>query len=89
MTVSNTTMNVILASILGVGMLAAMFLAFAISASAATYAYVDAQGEVKAVVADTWMAAIATAPGIHIHSGVMLLKSAADFTIIGDDVKSI
>jgi hypothetical protein len=66
-----------------------MFFFSALSASAATYAYVAANGEVKSVVADTWMAAIATAPGIHINSGVLLLKSAADFTIIGDDVSSI
>jgi hypothetical protein len=59
------------------------------SASAATYAYVDAVGEVKSVVADTWMAAIISAPNIHKNSGVMLLRTAADFTIIGDDVKSI
>ncbi|MEK7461974.1 MAG: hypothetical protein AAB618_00125 [Patescibacteria group bacterium] len=55
-------------------------------ASAATYAYVDASGEVKPVLADTWQEAIAKAPNIHIHSGVMLLDSPSDFDIVGNDV---
>ncbi len=55
-------------------------------ASAATYAYVDASGEVKPVIADTWQQAIAKAPNIHIHSGVMLLDSPSDFDIVGNDV---
>ncbi len=58
-------------------------------ASAASYAYVSTTGEVKLVTAIDWMTAIAIAPGIHINSGVMLLMTALDFTIIGDDVKSI
>lgn len=61
---------------------------FATSANAATYAYVNTTGEVKSVIANDWMTAILTAPGIHIHSGVMLLKSASDFEIIGDDVRA-
>jgi hypothetical protein len=60
-----------------------------VSASAATYAYVATNGEVKSVVAADWMTAIATAPGIHIHSGVLLLKTAADFGVVGDDVPSV
>lgn len=59
------------------------------SASAASYAYVASNGEVKSVVANDWRTAIATATGIHINSGVMLLKSASDFEIVGDDVPSI
>ena len=55
-------------------------------ASAATYAYVDTMGEVKSITANDWMTAIATAPGIHINSGVMLLLSAADYAVVGDDV---
>jgi membrane-bound ClpP family serine protease len=55
-------------------------------AEAATYAYVDTAGEVKPVLADTWQQAIAKAPNIHIHSGVMLLDSPADFDIVGNDV---
>lgn len=55
-------------------------------ASAASYAYVDATGEVRSVTANDWMTAIAVAPNIHIHSGVFLLKSAADFAEIGENV---
>ncbi len=60
-----------------------------VGASAATYAYVATNGEVKSVVAADWMTAIATAPGIHIHSGVLLLNSAADYNVVGDDVPSV
>ncbi len=56
-------------------------------ANAATYAYVDANGEVKSVTANDWQTAINIAPNIHIHSGVLLLNSASDFTIVGDDVR--
>lgn len=55
-------------------------------ANAASYAYVDATGEVKSVTADTWMNAITIAPNIHPHSGVLLLSDAGDFTIVGDNV---
>lgn len=55
-------------------------------AGAASYAYVASTGEVKSVTADDWMTAIATAVGIHINSGVFLLKSAADFAVIGEDI---
>jgi hypothetical protein len=55
-------------------------------ASAATYAYVDANGEVRSVVAPDWRTAINTAPNIHVHSGVLLLNTAADFGIVGDNV---
>lgn len=56
-------------------------------ASAAQYAYVDATGEVRSVTANDWMTAIATAPNIHINSGVFLLLSAADFAVVGDDIR--
>lgn len=55
-------------------------------AGAASYAYVASTGEVKSVTAADWMTAIAIAPGIHINSGVFLLKSAADFAVIGEDI---
>ncbi len=55
-------------------------------ADAASYAYVDATGEVKSVTANDWRTAINVAPNIHIHSGVLLLNTASDFTIVGDDV---
>jgi len=44
-------------------------------AHAATYAYVDSAMEVKSVTAVDWQTALATAPNIHIHSGVVLLTS--------------
>lgn len=73
-------------SVAAVSVLALAMFAFASFANAATYAYVDNVGEVKPVVADTWQQAIATAVGIHINSGVMLLDSPSDFDIVGNDV---
>jgi hypothetical protein len=55
-------------------------------AHAASYAYVDATGEVKSISADDWRTAINTAPNIHMHSGVLLLDSAADYGVVGDNV---
>lgn len=55
-------------------------------ASAATYAYVNTLGEVSTVTANTWQTAMATAPNIHTHSGVMLLDTQADFDIVGDSI---
>ena len=42
-------------------------------ALAATYAYVNTQGEVRTVEAADPNTAINTAPGIHMNSGVILL----------------
>lgn len=63
-----------------------LFMSLPVSASAATYAYVDASGEVKSVTATDWQTAINSAPNIHIHSGVLLLSTAAEYTIVGDNV---
>jgi hypothetical protein len=52
---------------------------------AATYAYVNASGEVAAINADTAAQALATAPNMDIHSGVLLLTNPND-GIIGDTV---
>lgn len=54
-------------------------------ASAANYAYVDQVGNVRSITSDTWQTAIATAPNIHINSGVVLLTST-NSDIVGDDV---
>ncbi len=62
------------------------FLALPAFASAASYAYVDNIGDVKTVTANDWQTAIEIAPNIYIHSGVLLLDSAADYEVVGDDV---
>ena len=64
----------------------AVFIALPALASAASYAYVDNIGDVKTVTANDWQTAIAIAPNIYIHSGVLLLDSAADYEVVGDDV---
>ncbi len=58
-------------------------------AYAATYAYVNRSGEVSTVTANDGMSAIMTAPNIAEHSGVMLLDSADDNQMIGDDVSGV
>lgn len=59
------------------GIAASSMLAMALPglAHAATYAYVNQSQEVSTVTADDWMSAIATAPNIDVHSGVLLLTS--------------
>jgi hypothetical protein len=54
-------------------------------AFAATYAYVNASGDVSTVTANDPTSAIMTAPNIAVHSGVMLLTNPAD-TVVGDKV---
>ena len=84
---TNKSANTFSVAIASVGLALAMVLmSLPALAGAATYAYVDATGEVKPVIADTWQEAIAKAPNIHIHSGVMLLDSPSDFDIVGNDV---
>ncbi len=51
-------------------------------AHAATYAYVNSSMEVRSVVANDWQTALSTAPGIHIHSGVVLLTSLMPSLIV-------
>ncbi len=65
---------------------AIMFAGFTAMANAATYAYVDVNGDVKSVTAADWKTAIAVAPNIHKNSGVMLLTTAADYEVVGDSV---
>lgn len=84
---TNTSTNTFSSALAGAGLALAMVLmSLPALASAATYAYVDASGEVKPVIADTWQQAIAKAVNIHIHSGVMLLDSPSDFDIVGNNV---
>jgi len=56
------------------------------NAEASVYAYVDTVGNVRSVVADDWRLAINTAPSIHLHSGVMILYSVADFKMVGNSI---
>lgn len=56
---------------------------------AASYAYVNTAGEVMSMEASNANTAIMTAPGIHMHSGVMLLDSSSDSSIVGDSVSGI
>lgn len=82
-TFSNKTTSVVLVATIVAAF--SLLLSFS-TVSAATYAYVDASGDVKSVDAVDWKTAIAVAPNIHIHSGVMLLTTAADYTVVGDSV---
>ncbi len=54
---------------------------------AATYAYVNTAGEVMTTSATNASQALSTAPGIHLHSGVMLIDMSDD--IIGDKVPGV
>ncbi len=75
------------ALMVGIGLVVALIIAsIPAFAGAASYAYVDSFGDVKMVVANDWQTAIAIAPNRHINSGVLLLNSASDFTIVGDSV---
>ncbi|MDQ1299817.1 MAG: hypothetical protein QG636_485 [Patescibacteria group bacterium] len=53
---------------------------------AATYAYVNTAGEVMTMEASNPTTAIATAPGIHSRSGVMLIQTTSD-PVVGDNVQ--
>ncbi|HEX8591178.1 MAG TPA: hypothetical protein VF696_00270 [Candidatus Paceibacterota bacterium] len=64
------------------GTLALALMAVPAAASAAMYAYVNAEGEVRTVEASDPNTAIRTAPGIHPRSGVMLIDSAEDQALV-------
>ena len=64
----------------------ALVLGGPVAASAAMYAYVNQDGEVRTVEATDPNTAIRTAPGIHPRSGVLLLDSTEDQDVVGDDV---
>jgi hypothetical protein len=56
---------------------------------AATYAYVNQNGDVSSVVANDPLTAIAIAPNRAMHSGVILLDSQSDTDLLNDDVSGI
>lgn len=56
---------------------------------AALYAYVNQDGEVRTVEASSPGTAIQTAPAIAEHSGVILINSTNDATLVGDDVSGV
>ncbi|HWU24263.1 MAG TPA: hypothetical protein VN086_00745 [Candidatus Paceibacterota bacterium] len=69
---------------LGIAALAAA-LALPAATFAQTFAYVNTAGEVTTVEAADANTALKTAPGISLHSGVMLLQNSND-GIVGDSV---
>lgn len=83
MTTSNRLSGFSTSIILTAVLVSSSVLAFALPsfAHAATYAFVNTSGEVNAVTADTWMAAIANAINIHAHSGVMLLTAQNNYIL--------
>lgn len=58
------------------------------AAFAQTYAYVNTTGEVMTTDAATADQALMTAPGISVHSGVMIVE-ADDQNVLGDNVSGI
>ncbi len=87
MTTSNRFSSVGARVLLAAGLASSSVFAIALPslAHAATYAYVDQAMEVKTVVANDWMTALATAFNINVHSGVLLLTSQND-TIVGTSI---
>lgn len=55
---------------------------------AQTYAYVNTAGEVRTMDANTANQALTSAPGISLHSGVMLITSTND-PVVGDSVSGV
>lgn len=66
----------------GVAIATLLIIGAPLSAFAATYAYVDTNGEVKMVIASNPTIAIDTAPNRAVHSGVILLSSPNDYDIV-------
>ena len=71
--------------LLGIAALGALIALPTASAFAQTFAYVNTSGEVTSMEATDANTALNTAPGISLHSGVMLLGSPND-DIVGDSV---
>ncbi len=72
-----------------IGATTAAVLAAPVSAFAATYAYVNTSGDVTTMEAANAATALATAPNMAVHSGVLLLDSSDDQEVVGDDVSGI
>lgn len=84
---SSTPMrNIVIA---GIAVSSMFVMALPSLASAATYAYVNKSGEVSTVTANDWQSALVNASNIDIHSGVMLLVSQLDNSIVGDSVNGM
>lgn len=66
----------------GLVLAAFVFAAVPVLSFAASYAYVNMAGDVAVVESASANTAIASAPNIHPRSGVLLLKTASDFTIV-------
>ncbi len=57
-----------------------------VPASAALFGFVDTSGYLRTVEATSWQTAIVTASNIHMHSGVMLMNSAARLDLVGERI---
>lgn len=68
---------------LGVATIALLLMVAPAVSSAATYAFVNQSGDVAIVVANDPYTAIDIAVNRTLHSGVILLKSASDYTDLG------
>lgn len=53
---------------------------------AASYAYIDALGNIRSVTANSWMSAIASAPNISSTSGVLLFTGPTGFHVVGNRI---
>ena len=71
------------------GALALTAAALPAASFAQMYAYVNSNGEVMSIDAATPETAIATAPGIATHSGVIRLDDTSDNELLGDDVSGV
>lgn len=77
MTTRTISLKSAIASFAKVGVFAAALVVMTLPnlSQAATFAYVNTSGNVSTVSADNWMSAIANAPSIALHSGVILLDN--------------
>jgi hypothetical protein len=71
----NTTRFLVLATALAVAAVPAV-------SFGATFAYVNQENEIRTMTADTALIALATAPNIHIHSGVIQLDDVSEATTL-------